>query len=255
MRSVFDFITYARSVKENNSLKKIIVSFISAAIVLSAAPRVYAENVLTKTAASESYGIEAKRIEYIGDKAAFSIDIPSERADAAELSESEIINKDDGSSECDLFYGETEKGYISCVFHQSSGGFAAEAESWSEIDNTTVYNGVSADGQPYCVAEMDMYGFSAFLVEFPIDEETWVNITMSFPESEMDAVRDDIISMIGTLTLINDSVSIDESAENNYENPKTGESAMPIAVAVLMIASAAVLLKSINFNADKRHKI
>lgn len=254
MRSAFDFITYARSAKASNSLKKIILSFISAAFVLSAAPSVYAENVLTKTDASESYSIEAKRIEYIGEKAAFSIDVPSERAYAAELSESEIINKDDGSLECGLFYGETEKGYISCVFHQSSGGFAAEAESWSEMDNTTVYNGVSADGQPYCVAEMNMYGFSAFLGEFPIGEDTWVNITMSFPESEMDAARDDIISMMGTLTLINDPVSIDESAKNNYENPKTGGSAMPIAAFVLMIASAAVILKSINFNADKRHK-
>lgn len=120
MRSVFDFITYARSVKENNSLKKIIVSFISAAIVLSAAPRVYAENVLTKTAASESYGIEAKRIEYIGDKAAFSIDIPSERADAAELSESEIINKDDGSSECNLFMEKPKKDIFPAFFTKAA---------------------------------------------------------------------------------------------------------------------------------------
>lgn len=223
-------------------IRKIILPIISAAIILSAAPSVSAENVLTKTDASGSYGIEAERIEYVGEKAAFGVDIPSERADVTELSESETAVKDDGSSECELFYGESENGYISCAFHQSSGGFESEADLWSETENTTVYNGVSADGQPYCVAEMNTYGFSAFIGEFPVGEDTWVNITMSFPESEMDAVRDDIIAMMGTFTRINDPENADDTLKN--ENPDTGGSAMPTAVFALMIVSAAIVFNT-----------
>lgn len=231
------------------SVSKIVVPIISAAIVLLAAPCVSAEGILNKSAPSGRYGIEGKKIEYIGEKAAFSVDIPSGRADVIELSDSEIRTNGDGSSECDIFYGESDSGYISCVFHQSDSGFEGEAESWSESEDISLYNGLDADGQPYCVAEMNMYGFSAFIGEFPIGEDTWVNITMSFPENEMDSVRDDINTMMGSFTRINDSLTNDDPAEKSNENPATGESSLSTVVSVLMIVSAAIA-----FNAVKWHR-
>lgn len=224
---------------------KIIVSIISVVMVLLAAPCVSAEDILNKSAASGEYGLEAKKIEYIGEKAAFSVDIPSERSDVIELSDSEIRTNDEGSSECDIFYGESDNGYISCAFHKSDNGFEGEADSWSESENISLYNGLDADGQPYCVAEMNMYGFSAFIGEFPIGEDTWVNITMSFSESEMDSVRDDINTMMGSFTRINDSLTNDNTAEKSNENPASGESPLPMVVSVLMIASAAIAFNAV----------
>ncbi len=237
--------------KQMKHIKMFIAPIISVALVLSAAPCVSAENVLTESAASGSYGIEAKRIEYIGEKADFSVDIPSDRFDAIELSEGEIRNNDDGSLECDLFYGESENGYISCAFHQSDEGFEGEAASWSGTENTVLYTGISADGQPYCIAEMNMYGFSAFIGEFPIGEDTWLNITLSFPESEMDAVRDDIKAMMNTFTGIDHSLGVNESGGNNDVNPDTGNAALPITVLVLFIITSAIVMV---VNAVKLHK-
>lgn len=232
-------------------IKMIISAIISAAIVLSAAPCVSAENVLTVSAPSESYSIEAERIEYIGEKASFSVDIPSISSDVIELSEGELINHDDGSAECELFYGESENGYISCAFHQSDEGFKGEADSWSGMENTVLYNGVSSDGQPYCIAEINMYGFSAFIGEFPVGDNSWINITLSFPENEMDAVRDDVIAMMGTFTRINYPLSDNGSVGKNEVNPDTGNAALPIAIPVLLIIASAA---DVAVNAVKWHE-
>lgn len=232
-------------------IKMIISSIISAAIVLSAAPCVFAENALTGSDPSGSYSIEAERIEYTGEKTSFSIDIPFVSLDAIELSDGELINNDDGSAECELFYGERENGYISCAFHQSEEGFEGEAYSWSGMENTALYNGVSSDGQPYCIAEMNIYGFSAFIGEFPVGDNSWVNITLSFPESKMDAVRDDIIAMMSTFTRIDYALSDNEAVGKNEVNPDTGNAAIPIAVSVLLIIASAA---NVAVNAVKWHE-
>lgn len=230
-------------------IKMIISAIISAAIVLSAAPCVFAENVLTGSSPLGSYSIEAERIVYIGDKASFIVDIPYISLDSIELSDSELIYKEDGSAECELFYVESENGYISCTFHQSDQGFEGEADSWSGMDDTVLYKGVSSDGLPYCIAEMNLYGFSAFIGEFPIDDNSWVNITLSFPESEMDAVRDDVTAMMSTFTRIesNDSASVGK----NEVNPDTGNAECPITVPMLLIIISAA---NVAVNAVKRHE-
>lgn len=230
-----------------NTIGKIILPIVSSAIVLAAAPGAFAEEALTVSEASASYGINAEKIEYSGEKAHFSLDIPSERWGEIGTSESEVRNKEDGSLEWDLFYGDSDSGYISCVFHQSDGGFQAEADSWAEMENVPVYNCTDIDGQPFCVAELDLYGFTAFIAEFPMGEDTWVNITMSFPEDEMDAVRDDINSMMSSFTR-NDAKNADETQKSG-ENPDTGESPLPMTVSLLLLASAGFAL-----NALKKHE-
>lgn len=230
-------------------IKMIVSSIISAAIVLSAAPCVFAENALTGLDPLGSYSIEAERIEYTGEKTSFSVDIPFVSLDAIELSEGELVNNDDGSAECELFYGERENGYISCAFHQSDEGFEGEADSWSGMDDTILYKGVDSDGQPYCIAEMNLYGFSAFIGEFPIDDNSWVNITLSFPESEMDSVRDDVTAMMSTFTRIDlkDSASVGM----NEVNPDTGNDELPITVPMLLIIASAA---NVAVNAVKWHE-
>ncbi len=160
--------------------------------------------------------------------------------------DNEIINKDDGSSECDVLYGESDTGYISCAFHKSDSGFEGEIKTWNELEDVSLYKGSDNDGLTYCVAEMNMSGFCAFVGEFSISEDTWVNITMSFPESEMDSVRDDIIAMMSSFTRINNA----DNAEKSGENPDTGESSLLMIVLVLVINSFLIA-----FNAVKKHRI
>lgn len=225
---------------------KFIAPIISVAMVVLTTPYVCAEGIMNKYEASEKYGVEAKKIEYIGEYAAFSVDIPSGYADVVELLDNEFINKDDGSLEGDVFYGESENGYISCAVHESDSGFEGEVETWNELEDVSLYKGSDTDGQAYCVAEMNTYGFCAFVGEFPIGENTWVNITMSFPESEMDSVRDDINAMMSSFTRINNA----DNAEKSGENPDTGESSLLMIVLVLMINSFLIA-----FNAVKKHRI
>lgn len=226
-----------------NTIGKIILPIVSSAIVLAAAPGAFAEEALTVSEASASYGINAEKIGYSGEKAHFSLDIPSGRWGEIGASESEVRNKEEGSLEWDLFYGDSESGYVSCVFHQSDGGFQAEAASWSEMENVPVYNGTDIDGQPFCVAELDLYGFTAFIAEFPMGEDTWVNITMSFPEDEMDTVRDDINSMMSSFARNNASRA--DETQKSGENPNTGESALPMTVSLLLLASAGFALNAL----------
>lgn len=224
-------------------LCKLIAPIISVAMVILTAPYVCAEGILNKYEASEKYGVEAKKIEYIGENVAFSVDIPSEYVDVVDLMDNEIINKDDGSSKCDVFYGESDTGYISCAFHKSDSGFEGEIKTWNELEDVSLYKGSDNDGLTYCVAEMNMSGFCAFVGEFSIGEDTWVNITMSFPESEVDFVRDDINAMMSSFTRIN-------NAEKSGENPDTGESSLLMIVLVLVINSFLIA-----FNAVKKHRI
>lgn len=226
-------------------LGNLIAPMISATMILLMAPCVYAEDILSKSLTSGEYETKAQKVEYIGEKTSFSVDIPSERADVIELLANEVSTGDDGALEWNIFYGESDNGYISCAFHKSDSGFKGEVENWSELEDVSIYNGLDADGQSYCVAEMNMYGFSAFIGEFPIDKDTWVNITISFPESEMDFVRDDINAMMGSFTRINNN-----HAEKSSENPDTGESFLPIVVSILMITSAVTVI-----NAVKKHRI
>ena len=45
-------------------------------------------------------------------------------------------------------------------------------------------------GMPVSLVRLNIYdSFFAYIADFPIGEHSWVNITMDFPEEDMDKVR------------------------------------------------------------------
>lgn len=217
---------------------KISAVIISAAIFTGLSATAFAENALTFGDPTSGSSRETKRLTYTGEKAVFSVDIPAEYCGLLELSDGEPKEVDDGSTEWALFFGESETGYVSCAYHESEGGFEGEKSIWNEMEDVQLFEGTDADGQPFCFAEMGLYGFSAYIAEFPIGEDSWVNITLSFPESEMDAARDDVLTMMNTFTRDINAANTDEDVAQESV-PDTGVELFPIAAPV---AAAAMFL-------------
>ena len=218
-------------------LSNISAVIISAAIFTGLSATAFAENALTLGDPTSGSSRETKRLTYTGEKAAFSVDIPAEYCGTLELSDGEPKEVGDGSTEWALFFGESETGYVSCAFHESEGGFEGEKSIWSEMENVQLFEGTDADGQPFCVAEMGLDGFSAYLAEFPMGEDSWVNITLSFPESEMEAARDDVLTMMNNFTRDINAANADEEPAEPV--PETGVELFPIAAPA---AAAAMFL-------------
>lgn len=148
--------------------------------------------------AAGNYSFDALRINYSGEKTSFSVDLPADRCAEMILSDGTPIEVGDGTTGYDLFGGVSDSGYVSSAFHEGGNGYDGEIAAWDGVDGAVLYDGADADGQPFCMVRMDM--LSAYLAEYPLEDGTWVNIMVSFPEEQMETMYDDVYNMFGTFS-------------------------------------------------------
>lgn len=226
----------------------IIPSIISAAIItLSVAQPTFAEDSLTLGKPFLEYSSETQRVNYIGEKAAFSVDIPMEPVPALSVSEPTEIG--DGSTSWELFYGENEELYISCCFHRNEGGYDNEMAVWAESDSAEIIPVTNADFQSASVVDFVIDDFECLIGEYKWDEDTWINITFGGSTENIAPVRDDLIAMLASFSRdVDTALTEDNAADNSAENapetdktsPDTGVNMLPLAVPVF--AAAALFL-------------
>lgn len=218
---------------------------IAAALSLSTYCCAYAaEASLTESAASDSYGMAAKRISYNGDDAQFSVDIPEFLS--PEISSAEPTQYDDGSTDWELFYCEQDSLYISSVYHQSKGTFTNEVNQWKDFatideqSHVNVYtnkNGTSCAVTDMHFGETDEECFEIIIGVYQIDENNWINITLGAQHNDLNEYREDINRMLTTFEFDNISDTADTSS------PNTGVEA-PIAAAIAAAGATLTLVAS-----------
>lgn len=225
-----------------------ISALISAAIFTSMTAQYAFASTLNTGAAAGEYSFEALRLNYSGEKTSFSVDLPADLCAEMILSDGTPIEVGDGTTGYDLFGGVSDSGYVSSAFHEGGNGYDGEIAAWDGVEGAALYDGTDADGQTFCMVRMDM--LSAYLAEYPLEDGTWVNIMVSFPEEQMEAMYDDVYNMFGTFSRSADNdinggeaVGDTESAvhENDKTSPKTGVEMLPLAVpafAAAVIAAA-----------------
>lgn len=230
--------------KRNN----IIPAIISASIItFSAARPAFADNSLFFGKPLLEYSSETQRINYIGEKAVFSVDIPMEPVPG--ISSCEPQDTGDGSTTWELFYGSNEDIYISCCFHQNDGGYDSEMSDWAENNSVEIIPVSNADFQEASVVDFVIDDLECLIGEYKWGEDTWINLTFGGNIEYMAPARDELISMLTSFS--RDAVTTspaDKSADNSEGNnpetdktsPDTGVEMLPIAVPVF--AAAALLL-------------
>ena len=220
--------------------RNIIPAILSAAIIsFSVAKPVFAENGLTFGKPFLQYSSETQRLKYIGEMAAFSLDIPAEPVPS--LSASEPQENDDGSTSWELFYGTNEEIYISCCFHRNEGGYDNEMAVWTEIDSAKIIPITHADSQSASVVDFVIDDFESLIGEYKWGEDTWINITLGGDVEHIAPVRDELIAMLASFSSDVDFALTENNApETDTTNPGTGVEMLPTAVPVF--AAAALFL-------------
>ena len=143
-----------------------------------------------------NYSFDALRLTYCGELTSFSVDLPADRCADMIPADGTPIEIGDGTTGYELFNGVSESEYVSGAFHEGGNGYDGEIAAWNSVDGAVLYDGTDADGQPFCMVRMDM--LSAYLAEYPLEDGAWLNIMVSFPENQMESVRDDVYNMFGT---------------------------------------------------------
>lgn len=186
------------------------LSLVSAAAVLASGIPAYAEYGAAEP--SGSYPFEAQSFTYSGEQAAFTVDLPVFAGDSYAPGDGSSRDVGDGSTEWVLFEAAWEDGSISCAFHQSELGFDGEVAVWEGMDGVVQSSAEDADGMPVNVVGMSFYGYNSYIAEMPWEDGTWINITVTVPEDKMEEYRDDMLSMFGTFTRV-EQASAAETAE------------------------------------------
>ena len=208
---------------------------LTAAVTLTPVGIAFAEApspTLTEADALGTYSTPAKRITYSGALAEFSVDIPDGLSPAPSDSEAKEVG--DGSTQWELFYGEDSTLYIDCCFHQKEGGYAGEMSTWRQSleDGSLdldIFGGSDLDGTEYSVVDL-RYAYSEddgteiLIGEYPLDEDTWINISIGGSTANMTGLREDICVMLGSFSRNIDHLAVnnDEAASTADEKPTEG---------------------------------
>lgn len=197
-----------------------------------------------------NYSFDALRLTYRGALTSFSVDLPADHCADLTISDGTFREIDDGTTEYELFYGESENGYVLSAYHEGENGYDGEIAAWGDMEGVTLYDGTDADGQPFCMVNMDI--LPMYIAEYPLEDGTWLNITVSFPEDQMESMRDDVYNMFGTFSRstdndINGGVAVGDTEStvpsNDKTSPKTGIEMLPLAVPLFAAAVIAAARK------------
>ncbi|MGN1118970.1 MAG: hypothetical protein ACI4Q4_01350, partial [Oscillospiraceae bacterium] len=113
-----------------------------------------------------------------------------------------------------------------------------EVEAWKTMETAEILSLTDMQGMPVSLVRLNIYdSFFAYIADFPIGEHSWVNITMDFPEEDMDKVREDITEMVSTFTR-----EVSEVPEANTSEPAPDTGVELFSLAVPTAAAAALLL-------------
>ena len=184
---------------------------LSTSVTLTTSGIAFAEapsTTLTEADALGTYSTPARRINYSGELAEFSVDIPDGLSPAPSNSEAKEVG--DGSTQWELFYGEDSTLYIDCCLHQKEGGYAGEMSVWRQSleDGSLdldIFGGSDLDGTEYSVVDLryaysENDGTEILIGEYPLDEDTWVNISVGGSTADMSGLREDICVMLGSFS-------------------------------------------------------
>ncbi len=197
-----------------------------------------------------AYSMAATRVNYTGEKAQFSLDIPAGLD--PQISDGEPQEVGDGSTQWELFYAEDISPSIECCFHQSEGGYEAEMSGWREMANdpekynVEITDGITLDGGEFSIVDMHFeFGDSCdevIIAEYPLDEGTWLNVSLGGDHSELDGYREDIYSMLKTFSKEEDTApeASPEAAGADRSSPNTG-AGIPAAALISAVGAAAVM--------------
>lgn len=212
-----------------------------------------AEPEITEEQPVGTYSMAAKRVNYTGEKAQFSLDIPSELNPQIVGGEPQEVG--DGSTQWELFYAEDISPSIECCFHQSDGGYEAEMSGWQEMAgnpeeyNVEITSGNTLDGGEFSIVDIHFeYGDrcdEVIIAEYPLDEGTWLNVSFGAEHSVMDGYRGDIYSMLETFSKEADTApeTAPKAAGADKSSPNTGVG-IPAAALISAVGAAAVMTAS-----------
>ncbi len=198
-----------------------------------------------------AYSMAATRVNYTGEKAQFSLDIPAEEV-ILNIPGGEPQEADDGSTQWELFYAENRTLYIDCCFHRKEGGYEAEMSGWREMANdpekynVEITDGITLDGGEFSIVDMHFeFGDSCdevIIAEYPLDEGTWLNVSLGGDHSELDGYREDIYSMLKTFSKGEGTApeASPEAAGADRSSPNTG-AGIPAAALISAVGAAAVM--------------
>ncbi len=149
-----------------------------------------------------AYSMAATRVNYTGEKAQFSLDIPAEVI--LNIPGGEPQEADDGSTLWELFYAEDSSRYIQCGLHQSEGGYEAEISLWREMAADDkymleIFERSTLEGGEFYIVDIDLPGdvlTEAIIGVYPLDGGAWLNISFGGTHSSFDGYREEIYAML-----------------------------------------------------------
>lgn len=218
-----------------------------AAVLAPVSSAFAAEPTITELQSVGTYSTAAKRVNYSGEMAQFSLDIPAELF--PQITDDDTKAVGDGSVQWELFYAEDISPYIDCCFHQSEGGYEEEMSGWRELaeegeSGLEIFTRNDLNGCEFSVVDLHL-GYSEencteiIIGEFPWGNDTWINISLGGEHSLMDEYREDIYAMFSTFSRAGESFT-DAPDEAGKSTPETGVE-IPVTAAFTAFGAAAVM--------------